>query len=177
MSKNLKLSFILYLVFASIVVAFSTLSKFFGGVGVNFVALCAVLVALIVLMCLDADQFKMLKDLFFIACAFLFVEFIEFFALEFKIGGADVAEVFWGIQYVVSLIGLIYFAYIAFRFVSVVKGKKFRFVEAMLTGTKQPKKEKTAKELANGALEDKPNNLNRDVEEEETVIELDNKEE
>jgi len=39
MSKNLKLSYILLFVFSAILIAFRTLTSFFGGVAINFVAL------------------------------------------------------------------------------------------------------------------------------------------
>jgi hypothetical protein len=50
--------------------------------------------------------------------------------------------------------------YIAFRFITESKNVKIGFVETIL-GNKQSKKEKKSKELSNGSLEEKPNNIEK----------------
>ena len=75
MSKNLKIAYILSLVLASIIIAWGTLSNYFTGVGVCFVAVLGILIALIILLLTDNFVKSRIKDLFIISSVFVFLEF------------------------------------------------------------------------------------------------------
>lgn len=174
MSKNLKLSFILLLVFASIVIAWWTLISFFGGVGLNFVALIAIISVLLILMLNDNFVTSRIKDMFILACVFAVLELIFFCVIEF---GYDISNVIRGFkiyQSIVSVLGILFFIYIIFRFITEIKGVKVSFVETILGNNKRTKKIKTAKELSNGSLEEKPNKKHsaekNDEQNEENII-------
>lgn len=157
MTKNLKLSFVLLTIFSAIIMAWRTLTNFFGGVGLNYVALLGIVVALLLLMMNDEVVKNRIKDMFIIACGFAIVEFIIYFVFEFHVGSAGVNRAFWIIQNIFTFFGILFFAYIMFRLFAELKGLKVGFIEAMLgsnkTNTNKPKK---AKELENGSLEEKP---------------------
>lgn len=173
MNKNLKISFILMLVFTSIVIAWWTLIAFFGGVGLNFVALIAIISALLILMLNDSFVKSRTKDMFIIACVFAVLELIFFVTIEF---GYDILNVIRGFkiyQTIISVLGILFFIYIIFRLITEIKGIKVGFVEIMLGNNKRTKKIKTAKELSNGSLEEKPNkkhSAENEVQTEENII-------
>lgn len=156
MSRNLKLSYILFFAFSAILIAWKTLSNFFGGVAINFIALLG-LVFVVVLTCLkDKDLWKRIKDLIFIAGAFCILELVIYFACEFGYG--ERLTGFSVYQNIISFLGILFLTYLVFRFTTEHLGKKIRFIEIMLGNEKRVVKEKKAKELTNGSLEDKPNN-------------------
>ena len=156
MSRNLKLSYILFFAFSAIILAWKTLSNFFGGVAINFITLLG-LVFVVILTCLtDKDLIKRIKDLLIISVAFCALELVMYFACEFGYG-----ERLFGFsvyQNIISFLGILFLSYLAFRFTTDHLGKKIRFVEILLGNEKRVVKEKKAKELTNGSLEDKPNN-------------------
>ena len=97
--------------------------------------------------------------MFVVSAVFTFLELIlflvvEIFNTELSAGTIKGFNVY---QSVLSFLGLIYFAYIVFRFICEVKGKKFNFIEIILGNVKREKKVKKAKELTNGSLMEKPN--------------------
>ena len=157
MSKNLKLSFILYFVLTAIIVAWNTLYAYFNGVAINFVGVVGLTFVLLLLIFMDKDLIKRTKDLFIIACIFCFLEFFVYFIFEFNIGNFDTFENTIGYQSVLSLLGFIYFVYTAFRFVLELKNIRIKFIEVMLGNEKFSTKPKKAKEVTNGSLEEKPN--------------------
>ncbi|MBO5954935.1 MAG: hypothetical protein J6Q13_03100 [Clostridia bacterium] len=156
MNKNLKLSYILLFVFSGILLAFKTLSAFFCGVGVNFVAMLGIVFAVLLICLKDKEIMKRIRDLFIVACVFCVMELIIYFACEFGRG-----ETFTGFsvyQNVISFLGILFLGYMCFRFATEVAGKKIKFIEILLGNEKRQPKAKKAKELTNGSLEDKPNN-------------------
>ena len=144
MSKKMVSCYILFAVFAGVVIAWQTLSNYFTGVGVAFVLLLGILGTTIVFRCLDKTLARRTTDLFIISAVFAGFEFIEYFIFEFRVGTFEAWDVFMGIQNVVSLFGLFFLAYIVVRFIMDLKGSKFGFA-------------KKAKEVSNGSLEQKPN--------------------
>ena len=66
MNKNLKISYILFFVFSAIVIAFRTLASFFGGVGLNFVAMIALVMVVLTFS-------TICKSAFFVGFNFVFV--------------------------------------------------------------------------------------------------------
>lgn len=171
MTKNLKLAFILFSVFFGIIMAWNTLTNFFSGVGLNYVAILVVLALILMLTLTDKFVASRTKELFISVIVFAVLEFLIYFIFEFQIGSFKVWEVFQNFQKVFSFFALLVFAYIAFRVICEVKGIKFGFIETMLGNEKKGTKQKKAKELSNGSLEDKPNHTQPDPTEEHETVE------
>ena len=172
MTKNLKISFLLSFILSVVVIAWHTLTNFFGGVGINYVATLVVVAMLLSIILFDKHTYSRFKDIFFVCCAFALLETIVYFPYEF--GGCrnlKVASVFFNFQNVYAFLGIFFLAYIGFRFVTESKNIRISFVEILL-GNKvnKEKKEKKSKELANGSLEEKPNAETKD----EAIIVEDN---
>ena len=172
MAKNLKLSYIFMFVFSAILIAWQTLTNFFGGVAINYVALLGLLFSTLLLIFADKQLLNRVKDLLIIASMFCVLELIIYFACEFGYG--ENLKGFIVYQNIISFLGILFLAYICFRFTTEFLNKKFKFVEVMLGNEKfeRKKKEKKAKELTNGSLEDKPNNkASSEVNQEEVLNE------
>ena len=161
MSKDLKLSYILFFVFSAILIAWNTLSNFFNGVALNFIALIGLVFVVLLLMFSNKELIKRLKDILIIACVFCVLELIIYFACEFGYG--ECLKGFIVYQNILSGLGLLFFAYIAFRFTTELYQKKIKFVEIILGNEKLKNKKKKAKEISNGCLEEKPNHKNEDI--------------
>lgn len=157
MTKNLKLSFVLYMIFYSVIIAWATLTSFFRGVGINFIALVVVMALLLTIKLTDEFVSKRTKEIFWASVAFAGLEFIIYLVFEFTIARGNAITVFWVFQRIFTALALIAFGYVIFRFVTELKDVKIGFVEAMLGNGKPRKKKKSNKELSNGSLEDKPN--------------------
>ncbi|MBR6779330.1 MAG: hypothetical protein IKM43_04250 [Clostridia bacterium] len=166
MTKNLKLSFILLAIFSAIIMTWRTLTYFFCGVGLNYIALLAIVVVLLIIMINDSFVKNRIKDMFIVACVFAVIEFMVYFVFEFETGDTAVFEAFWIVQNIYTFLGILFFCYIMFRLFTEIKGVKFGFVEAML-GNEKPLKPKKAKELENGTLEEKPNHKDETEQEEQ----------
>ena len=166
MLKDLKLSYILYFVFTSVLVAWTTLSHFFGGVALNFIALLAIVFVQVLLCYKEKSIFARNKDLLFVSGAFCFLELITYFSNEF--GNGECIKGYIVYQNVLSLFGLLFMVYVGFRFALELLNKRFSFIEIMLGNEKLNHKQKKTKEVSNGSLEDKPNN--KTEEESETII-------
>lgn len=173
MTKNLKLTFILFFIFSAILIAFKTLTNFFSGVAINFIGLVGLLFVVLLLIMSDKTLWSRIKDLFIIAGVFCVLELLVYFVFEYDLGTYKTLKGFSGFQNVLSIFGLLFFAYIAFRFVCEMKNKKFRFIEIVLGNEKISAKAKKQKELDNGSLEDKPNRKNNDEIKNESPIEED----
>lgn len=160
MSKNLRISFILSLIFAGLLIAWGTISNFFSGVGVPFVSILGILIVLLALILTDDFVKSRTKDIFILACVFTFLELFVYLLLEFGLLNVNGIEGVLKYQMVISILALVYLIYIVFRFLTDLKDIKIGFVEKMLGNQERTKKIKTAKELSNGSLEDKPNKKN-----------------
>ena len=157
MTKSLKIGYILSLTFSAILVAWNTLSAFFSGVGINFVALLGISFALFIFSNNDKNTFKRIKDILFISYIFCFLEVVVYIACEF--GNGESLLGFKIYQGIISLLGLVFLLYILFRFWGELTNKRFGIVEMILGNkTRKPKAKKKTKELSNGCLEEKPNN-------------------
>lgn len=157
MTKNLKLSFVLYMIFYSVILAWATLTSFFGGVGINFVALIVVLALLLTIKLTDEFVSKRTKEMFWASVVFAGLEFLIYLVFEFTIARGNAVKVFWIFQRIFTAFSILAFAYIVFRFITELKGVKIGFIETMLGNRNVSRKKKSNKELSNGSLEDKPN--------------------
>ena len=157
MTKNLKLSFVLYMVFYSVIIAWATLFNFFHGVGVNFVALIITLGVILSIKLTDEHTSNRTKEMFWASVAFAGLEFLLYFFIEFGIARGRFFLVLDVFQHIFTSFALLVLAYIIFRYITEIKNVKIGFVEIILGNEKPIKKVKTNKELSNGSLEDKPN--------------------
>ena len=157
MTKNLKLSYILFFTFSAILIAWNTLTSFFSGVAINYVGIVGILFVNLLLVLTDKELFKRIKDLFLISCVFCALEILVYFVFEFGCTDLNVLKGFLVYQNILTLFGLFFFAYVAFRFITEYKNIKIKFVEVMLGNEKRNVKQKKAKEISNGCLEEKPN--------------------
>ena len=168
MIKNLKLTYILLAIFAAITMAFKTLTSFFGGVGLNFVAMLAIAFVIMLIALKDRQVAKNCWDMYVLSGVLLFMELIMYFACEY--GNGLFIKGFWTYQNVIAFIGFLVLAYICFRFTMKFLNKKLRLIEIMLGNEKRVKKEKKAKkEVSNGSLLEKPNHKEETKENKEAV--------
>ena len=168
MIRNLKLTYILLAVFTSITMAFKTLTNFFGGVGLNFVAMLAIAFVIMLLALKDSHVAKNCWDMYILSGILLILEFVMYFACEY--GNGLFIKGFWIYQNVIAFLGFLVLAYICFRFTLEFLNKKLRFIEIMLGNEKRVKKEKKAKEITNGSLLEKPNHKEEAKENKETTV-------
>ena len=159
MTKNLKTSFILYIIFYCVLIAWATLSTFFRGVGINFVALIVVLGLLLSIKLTDSHVSNRTKEMFWASVAFVGIEFLFYFFIEFGIARGRFYTVLDILQHIFTGFALLAFAYVIFRYITEMKNVKITFVEILLGNEKPVKKVKSNKELSNGSLEDKPNKI------------------
>lgn len=157
MSKNLRNSYILYLVFASVIIAWQTIFAYFGGVGVAFAGILVLFSANLTYKIIDKYVSNRTKDLFILNAIFAGFELLIYFFIEFRIGTIGAMQVFYIIQNVISFLAILLLAYTMLRFLTDIKNVKIGFVECLLGNSKGKKKTKKAKEISNGSLEEKPN--------------------
>ena len=165
MSKNLKLSYILFFIFSAIIIAWKTLSSFFSGVAINFVAIIGLTITILLLSTKDKCLMRKVGDLFVLSCVFCVLELFIYFAFEMGWNNIDSIEGFLTYQNIISLFGFLFFAHTTLRFALELNNKKLKFIEILLGNENRIAKAKTSKELSNGCLEDKPNKKSSDCHE------------
>ena len=176
MSKNLKMSYIFAFVLTLTVIAWKSLYRFFDGVGINYMIVLVMIALMLCIILGDNETYSRFKDIFVFSCVFAIFETVVYFPYEFgACKNARVETVFFNFQNVFTFLGFLFIAYIAFRLIAEAKNIKFHFIEVMLGSeeryAKAPKEQKVkkAKELSNGCLEEKPNQV-IETEVEEIVI-------
>lgn len=158
MTKNNKISFILYLSFFALIIAYKSISVFFSGVGLPFVLTIGVVSTLLMIFFHDKNAYARTKELFITICAFCALEFLIYFFVELDIAGYDAIQGFMVFQNILSFFAVLFFAYTMFRFICESKNVRFKFVEFLLGNRTKDSEPKKAKEISNGCLEDKPRN-------------------
>ncbi len=169
MSKNLKRSFILTFVALAVVIAWNTFLYFFNGsAGLNFVALAVCFSFILIIFFSDAETRKRTGDMLVLSLAFLVLELPTWFIFEFGIDAAYQGIMIY--QHVITLLGVLAFAYLMFRLFCELNGKKVKLIEVLLGNDKfERKPRKNKKEVKNGSLLEKPNK--KEEAKEETVEE------
>lgn len=159
MDKKLKLSFISLMVLSCVMVAWLTLLAFFKGSAIGMVAMLLVMAFLTYNMVTDSYVRSRIKDLFILAIILTALELIVFMVVEYGwFNTAKVVLVFMRIQTILSIVGIVFFAYVVFRMVYENKSLRLGTVEKMLGNSVQSaKRVKQSKEFTNGSLEEKPN--------------------
>lgn len=168
MSKSLKTSYILMLIFAAVVVAFKSLSVVLFFAGLTFVALLGLLYVVMMIFLKDKEVFNRIKDCFFASCGILLLESIVYFACEF--GNGEYLKGFQVYQNIISIFGLLLLCYVGFRCTMDYLNKKISFVEFILGNKKKAPKIKKTKEISNGCLEEKPNQKCEELQTNNTTI-------
>jgi len=173
MNKNLKLTYLLTFILTVVIVAWNTLSNFFGGAGINYIALLVVVAIMISMVVADKQLFNRTKDLFITSCVLTGLETIVYLPNEFgACKNPDVATVFFNFQNVFTFLGLVLLVWLLFRFLTEYQNIRIHFVEVLLGNEKRVKKEKKrkpSKELTNGSLAEKPNTVTEEKEEVEEI--------
>ena len=77
MTKNLKKSYLLSVIFSCIMIAWRTLANFFGGSGINFVSLIIIIGMLAFFMIKEKYVWKRIKDIYVLICVFSLMEFLS----------------------------------------------------------------------------------------------------
>ncbi len=180
MSKKLRITFISFSAFFAVIVAYITLGNYFSGVGLNLVALIALLAVCVAAYVGDTEVRSRTRDLLPVASVLLIGELIAFFFMEFGWGNASVKEGFWQYQIFLSVVAIFALVYTLARFILDANNIKVQFIEIILGNVQieKPKKikTKTNKELSNGSLEDKPNKTREDVLDGQETFDLDSAE-
>lgn len=180
MTKQLKLIYILSFSFLGVVLAWNTLLSFFGGVGINFVGISALLF-IIILLSSKNNLWKRTKDLILCLSTMYVLESASYFVISFAWDDVNILKGFICYQNILSIIAIVLFAYFVFRFVCEMQNKRIRFVEILLGNEKKAVKVKKEKEVFNGSLEAKPNKKHNsttvsDEDDSENIIIEDSKE-
>lgn len=162
--KDLNLTYIYLMAIFAIGVAMANIIAFFGGVGFALVG-AGVLLVLAARKILSSADKKRFGDIVILITIEILMFIVLFFAYDFNINGITnkFPMVMRNICAIYSIFAL---GYTAFRYLSEIKGKKYKFVEYILgnyTPIKKNKKVKPSKEmvkknreLENGTLEPKP---------------------
>ncbi|MBQ7881052.1 MAG: hypothetical protein IJ358_04350 [Clostridia bacterium] len=153
-------------------IAISNIISFFNGVGFALVGASLLLILAITNILKDENNKKRFGDIFILITIELLLLIVLFFAYDFNLNG--ITNKFpLVLRNICSIYSILAVAYVLFRYISEVKGKKYNFVEYMLgnyTPTPKEKKAKPSKaeikknkELENGTLEPKPSSVENNV--------------
>ncbi len=148
-------------------IAISNIISFFNGVGFAFIA-TSILLFLAISSILKSDKKKRFWDILALIAIELLLLIVLFFAYDFNLHGITNKFPFV-MRNICAIYSIFAVAYVLFRYISEINGKKYQFVEFMLgnytTAPRQkrvkPSKEqiKRNKELENGTLEPKPSSI------------------
>ena len=171
--NNFNKAYIFILAIFAIGLAVSNLISFFNGFGIALIGAIVLLVLAIYSVLKDDENKKRFGDIFVLITIEFLMFIVLFFAFDFNIKGItnNFPYVMRNICAIYSLLAVVY---TIFRYVSEIKGKKFKFVEFML-GNYVPESKKNKvklskeeikknKELENGTFEPKPSSIENVVE-------------
>lgn len=171
--NNFNKAYIYIIAIFAIGVAIANIISFFGGVGFAFVGASLLLALAITNILKDENNKKRFGDIFVLIILEFMLFVVLFFAYDFSLNGITnkFPLVMRNICAIYSMLAL---GYVLFRYISEIKGKKYKFVEYMLGNyTPQPKEKKAKpskaeikknKELENGTLAPKPSSVEQSVE-------------
>ena len=148
-------------------IAISNIISFFNGVGFAFIA-TSILLFLAISNILKSEQKKRFGDLFIFIAIELILLTVLFFAYDFALNG--ITNKFpLVMRNICAIYSVLAVAYVLFRYISEINGKKYNFVEYMLGNyIPEPREKKVRlskeeikknKELENGTLEPKPSSV------------------
>lgn len=164
MDKKVKFSYISAFALCALSVAWKTIGSYFGGYGLNTVAVLVVLGCIAGFVLIDGKIIHKLLDVYVLVGVLALLELVFCFFIGLNLAKTyEVLKFFLGYQNVLSCFAVLIGGYVLFRLVYEVKGWKIAFVETLLfnrekkveTSVKQPK-EKQKKEKFDNALEEKP---------------------
>ncbi len=154
-------------------IAMSNVISFFGGVGFALIG-SSILLFLAISSILKSENKKRFGDIAVLIVLEFMLFIVLFFAYDFNING--ITNKFpLVMRNICAIYSILAIAYVLFRYISEIKGKKYNFVEYMLGNyTPQPRVKKAKpskeeakknKELENGTLAPKPSSMNVATEE------------
>ena len=180
MTKQLKLVYILSFSFLGVILAWNTLLSFFGGVGINYVGISALLF-IIIFSIFKNNLWKRTKDIIVCLITLFVLETVSYFVVSLAWNSVNALNGFICYQNILSIISFIVFAYFLFRFICEIQNRRILFIEILLGNEKKEAKVKKEKEVFNGSLEAKPNkkqhsSTSSEEDDEENIIIEDSKE-
>lgn len=173
--KSFNKAYMYIIAIFAIGVAMSNVISFFGGVGFALIG-SSVLLFLAISNILKSEDKKRFGDIAVLIVLEFMLFIVLFFAYDFNING--ITNKFpLVMRNICAIYSILAIAYVLFRYISEIKGKKYKFVEYLLGNyTPQPRLKKTRasreeakknKELENGTLAPKPSSMNASNEEKE----------
>lgn len=177
--NNFNKAYIYIISIFAIGIAISNIISFFNGVGFALIGASMLLILAIINIFKDESIKKRFNDIFILIAIELFMLIILFFAYDFNING--ITNKFPLImRNICAIYSLLAMGYIAFRYISEVKGKKYSIIEYLLGNGKvkstkikkhklSKEESKKNKELENGTFEPKPSSVERDLAEDESL--------
>ena len=156
MDKNFRLVCILSMILSGIVIAWNTLINFFFGVGINFVAVISIFAIIYVLVIESKPLFEETKGIFIVDLVIVCIEVVVFIMEEYFGRFGKIFYIFTVVQKILSAFAILYFVFVLLKMLFVAKEKVGGVFHNLFKANK-PAKERKAKELSNGSLEEKPN--------------------
>lgn len=148
-------------------IAISNIISFFNGVGFALIG-SSVLLFLAVSNILKSEDKKRFGDIFVLLVLEFIMFIVLFFAYDFNLNGLT-NKFPLVMRNICAIYSILAIAYVLFRYISEIKGKKYNFVEYMLGNYVPEAKEKKVKpskaeikknkELENGTLAPKPSSV------------------
>lgn len=148
-------------------IAISNIISFFNGVGFALIG-SSVLLFLAVSNILKSEDKKRFGDIFVLLSLEFIMFIVLFFAYDFNLNGLT-NKFPLVMRNICAIYSILAIAYVLFRYISEIKGKKYNFVEYMLGNYVPETKEKKVKpskaeikknkELENGTLAPKPSSV------------------
>lgn len=173
--KNIKLSLILSIVMCCVAIANKSVIGYLSGFGFAFVALIIMAFVMLSLFLNDKRLVKRLADVYIINALMLLFGMILFCNVDLTIEMTiKKLEFIQGFSKFYAIISLIFLCWILFRFIYEISEYRFKWLEVVLGNAKIEKKAKTVKtkkqpkEVEDGSLEKKPNEVQISNEESET---------
>jgi len=168
--NNFNKAYIYIIAIFAIGIAISNIISFFNGVGFALIGTSVLLALAISNILKDENNKKRFGDIFLLIILEIMMLIVLFFAYDFNLNGMTnkFPLVMRNIYAIYSLFAT---GYVIFRYISEIKGKKYKFVEYLLGNytpeprvkvkkTKLTKEQiKKNKELENGTLEPKPSSI------------------
>lgn len=159
MQKNLKISFILLLVFSSMVVAFEQIVSLLHGFSLAYIAEVIISAVLLYFVVRDVPTSSRMKDMYGISFLFLVWETFLFFSVSIF---SWYPKALYILNKIVVVLALGFIVFILFRLYCELTHKRFSFIEVVLGNERRAKK--ASKELSNGSLAEKPKRTKLDTE-------------
>lgn len=178
--NNFNKAYVYIISIFAIGIAISNIISFFRGVGFALIGASILFILAIINVFKDESIKKRFNDIFILIAIELFMLIMLFFAYDFNLNG--ITNKFpLVMRNICAIYSLFAMGYVVFRYISEIKGKKYRAIEFLLGNRSavsvKPKKHKLSKEeskknkeLENGTFEPKPSSIERNSSNDETLV-------